>query len=87
MTAALTHLTGDPHWQRWYAVLWQHAVDYFIDPNGLWRNELDAQLHPSETVWPGRPDVYHCIGAYVVPTVGLSPFLTMAAGGQPSRLG
>ena len=87
VTAALTHLTGDPHWQRWYAVLWQHAVDYFIDPNGLWRNELDAQLHPSETVWPGRPDVYHCIGAYVVPTVGLSPFLTMAAGGQPSRLG
>lgn len=86
VTAALAQLTDDAHWHEWYSRLWEHAREYFIDDNGQWRNELDAQLRPSETVWPGRPDVYHCVGAYVVPTVGLTPFLTMAAGGQTSRL-
>ena len=86
VTSALAQLTDDAHWHEWYARLWEHARAYFIDDNGQWRNELDAQLRPSETVWPGRPDVYHCVGAYVVPTVGLTPFLTMAAGGQTSRL-
>jgi len=86
VTSALARLTDDAHWRSWYARLWEHARDYFIDENGQWRNELDAHLRPSETVWPGRPDVYHCVGAYIVPTVGLTPFLTMAAGGQTSRL-
>lgn len=78
--------TGEQTWQDWYRRLWDHAAAYFIDEQGLWRNELTPQLEPSEQVWPGRPDTYHCTGAYAIPTLPLSPFMTLAAVGEESRL-
>lgn len=84
--ASLSRQTGAQEWDDWYRVLWDHAQARFIDDSGTWINELDADLHESGTVWPGRPDYYHCIGAYVVPSVPLTPCLTLAAAGLPSRL-
>lgn len=83
--AALDNVTGGDRWEAWYRVLWDHA-SRFIDANGLWVNELDSELNPSEAVWPGRPDVYHCVGAYTVTGVPTTPFMTLAVAGLPSRL-
>ena len=65
--AALHRHTGDPHWEQWYRRLWDHAARYFIDERGTWRNELGPDMAEAGTVWPGRPDVYHCGGALAGP--------------------
>ncbi len=83
--AALDTSTRDTRWEGWYRALWDHA-SRFIDNRGTWFNELDTDLRPSGTVWPGRPDVYHCVGAYTVPSVPTTPFMTLALTGAPSRL-
>lgn len=67
VTSGLIRRTGDPHWEAWYRRLWDHAVRYFVDERGTWRNELDDDLREAGTIWPGRPDVYHCLGALVTP--------------------
>ncbi len=83
--AALDTATGGTRWEGWYRALWDHATR-FIDDQGTWVNELDTDLRPSGTVWPGRPDVYHCAGAYTVPTVPTSPFITLGVAGRTSEL-
>lgn len=66
-SAVLVRRTGDPHWEGWYRRLWDHAARYFIDERGTWRNELGPDMAEAGTVWPGRPDVYHCGGALAGP--------------------
>jgi sulfoquinovose isomerase len=66
-TAVLLRRTGDPHWESWYRRLWDHAARYFVDERGAWRNELDDDMREAGSVWPGRPDVYHCVGALTTP--------------------
>jgi sulfoquinovose isomerase len=65
--AALRRHTGEVHWERWYRELWEHADRWWIDQCGTWRNELDAEMVEAGTIWPGRPDVYHCGGALTGP--------------------
>lgn len=77
-TAQLGRRTGADRWEQRYRQAWEHAARYFVEPTGSWPNELDADLRPSESVWPGRPDVYHISGAYLGPLVGPSPFITAA---------
>lgn len=77
--AALLDATGDPVWEQWYRLLWDHAAVRFVEPRGTWVNECDEDWKPAGTVWPGRPDVYHSIGAYAAPLVGRTPFVTMAS--------
>lgn len=84
--AALLRVTGEARWEQWYRRLWDFAATYFIDERGTWINELDDNLAESGRVWPGRPDFYHCLGALAGPTAPLSPFVTLAAAGQPSRI-
>ena len=77
-TAALWRATGEESWREWFERSWQFA-EHFIDPQTrAWVNEIDAQLRPSELLWPGRPDVYHATGALLGPDLPLSPFLTAA---------
>ena len=66
-SAALLRRTGDAHWEGWYRRLWDHAARYFVDEHGAWRNELDDEMREAGSVWPGRPDVYHCTGALTTP--------------------
>lgn len=65
--AWLVRRTEDEHWEHWYRRLWDHAARYFVDERGTWRNELDGSLEEAGTIWPGRPDVYHCGGALATP--------------------
>ncbi|MGL5911061.1 MAG: AGE family epimerase/isomerase [Phycicoccus sp.] len=65
--AALRRHTGDPHWEGWYRRLWDHAARWWVDDRGTWRGELDDSMVEAGTVWPGRPDVYHCGGALLGP--------------------
>jgi len=43
---------------------WELAERHFIDrEGGSWWHELDAENRPASTVWDGKPDVYHALGA------------------------
>lgn len=85
-SAALLRATGNRRWEAWYRRAWDFAATHLIDENGAWINELDPDLRPSETVWPGRPDFYHALGALAGPTAPLTPFITLASTGERSRI-
>jgi mannose/cellobiose epimerase-like protein (N-acyl-D-glucosamine 2-epimerase family) len=57
--------TGDAVYLDWYQVFWAYARRCLIDQTG-WRHELDAQNLPADTVWHGRPDVYHAYQAVLL---------------------
>lgn len=58
---------GRHDWRdRW----WQHARDHFVTVDGSWRHELDPDLTPATSIWPGRPDVYHAYQAMLLPRAG-----------------
>lgn len=72
--------TGSHDFDEWYQQLWDHAAARFLDPTtGAWVNEVGEDLREAGTVWPGRPDYYHSAGAYQVPLLPATPFLTLAA--------
>jgi mannose/cellobiose epimerase-like protein (N-acyl-D-glucosamine 2-epimerase family) len=77
--AALGQATGDPRYESCYRTWWDHAGTYFLDLDaGSWRHQLDASNRPSDTVWQGKPDVYHAIQATLLPQLPLSPTLAAA---------
>jgi mannose/cellobiose epimerase-like protein (N-acyl-D-glucosamine 2-epimerase family) len=46
------------------AAWWQLAQEHFIDRRGgSWWHELDVENQPASTIWDGKPDVYHALGA------------------------
>ncbi len=66
--AALSDATGEPAYDELYRTWWSHAVEHWIDPvNGSWRHQLTPELEPADSVWPGRPDLYHSVHAVVLP--------------------
>jgi sulfoquinovose isomerase len=43
---------------------WELAERVFIDRSGgSWWHELDVANRPASTIWDGKPDVYHALGA------------------------
>lgn len=72
--AALHEVTGEPAYDALYRRWWTHAVEHWIDPvTGSWQHQLTADLRPSESVWPGRPDLYHALHAVLLPRLPLWP--------------
>lgn len=76
--AALAQATGKPRFERWYQRWWDHAAEFYLAENGSWQHEMDETNMPSETVWPGRPDLYHCFHAALLPRLPLSPMAAKA---------
>ncbi len=72
--AALMKLGGTAQDQQRYAMLWQFADRALIDHDrGGWFPELDAEGHPTDRQFAGKPDIYHALQACLLPiTPGLS---------------
>ncbi|MGI9158039.1 MAG: AGE family epimerase/isomerase [Marmoricola sp.] len=70
--AALHQATSHPSYDEHYRVWWDHAATHWVDPdNGSWAHQLTPGLAPSETVWSGRPDLYHSLHAVLLPRLPL----------------
>jgi sulfoquinovose isomerase len=65
--ATLQKLDPQPEDQAWYDRLWQTAFDLFIDSDGGWIAEIDAQGAPAERQFIGKPDIYHALQADLYP--------------------
>lgn len=77
--AALAAATGEPAYEQWYRRWWDHVDAVFRDPaGGSWWHELDPDGRPADTVWAGKPDVYHALQATLLPRLPAAPGLARA---------
>ncbi|MBK6442361.1 MAG: AGE family epimerase/isomerase [Actinomycetales bacterium] len=75
---ALHEATGAPGPREWFDRLWAYADRYLLDAeHGGWRHELSPTNEPSDTIWWGKPDLYH---AYQCALVPLLPGMVSFAG-------
>ncbi|MDO5641065.1 MAG: AGE family epimerase/isomerase [Paracoccus sp. (in: a-proteobacteria)] len=60
----LRRATGDERWLADLDRLWSHLDRHHIDHvHGGWFAEIDAAGRPVETLFPGKPDIYHAMTA------------------------
>lgn len=71
--AALAQVTAEAEYEQWYRIWWDYATEHLIATDGSWQHELDPHNRPANTVWPGRPDLYHSLHATVLPRLPLAP--------------
>lgn len=84
--AALHAATGDDVHARWYGTWWQHARERFVDEaSGSWQHQLAPDNTPNDTVWPGRPDLYHSVHAVLLPRLPLAPTAAAALRDGPGH--
>ena len=54
--------------QEW----WSYAETYLLDRTaGSWHHQLDPANRPIDSVWVGKPDIYHAVQACLLPDVPL----------------
>jgi mannose/cellobiose epimerase-like protein (N-acyl-D-glucosamine 2-epimerase family) len=77
--AALRRRTGEDRYSGLATTWWTYAERYLFDRTyGSWHHQLDASNHVIETVWPGKPDLYHAVQATVIPRLPLAPSMATA---------
>jgi mannose/cellobiose epimerase-like protein (N-acyl-D-glucosamine 2-epimerase family) len=71
---ALRIRTGDDRYADLAATWWAYAEQYLFDRTyGSWHHQLDPTNQVIETVWPGKPDLYHAVQATLIPRLPLAP--------------
>jgi sulfoquinovose isomerase len=77
--AALRTRTGDDRYADLAAAWWAYAERYLFDLKlGSWHHQLDASNRVIDTVWPGKPDLYHAVQATLIPRLPLAPSMATA---------
>ncbi|WP_106478777.1 D-mannose isomerase [Phytohalomonas tamaricis] len=72
--AALVVRTQEERFEACYRRWWDYIDTYLIDHvHGSWHHELDEHNTPSESVWSGKPDIYHAYQATLFPMLPLAP--------------
>lgn len=58
---------GDPEYLAWHAELWDHARRLFLDEtHGGWIHELTPDNTPGDSIWWGKPDLYHAYQCAII---------------------
>lgn len=79
LAAVMHRATGEQRWAQRYEAWWEYASTFLQDPDGgSWFHELDADNEPSDTVWEGKPDIYHALQATLIPRLPVAPTLAAA---------
>jgi sulfoquinovose isomerase len=77
--AALRIRTGDDRYADLLGTWWAYAERTLFDRTyGSWYQQLDANNHVIETVWPGKSDLYHAVQATLIPQLPLAPTMATA---------
>ncbi|MBT9382653.1 AGE family epimerase/isomerase [Pseudooceanicola sp. CBS1P-1] len=72
--ATLFRHTGDSGYDAWHQRLLEHADRVLIDhARGGWFHQVDSAGRPLETLFPGKPDIYHALTALTVSASGFTP--------------
>jgi sulfoquinovose isomerase len=66
--ATLHQRTGDARYADLAQQWWSYAERFLLDrERGSWQHQLDEENRPTDTVWPGKPDLYHAVQATLIP--------------------
>lgn len=66
--AWLTQYDRNPYYEAWYRRLWDFAtINLFDRENGAWHPELSVDLKVDDTLFTGKPDIYHALQACLIP--------------------
>ena len=77
--AALRTRTSEDRYAELATTWWAYAERYLFDRTyGSWHHQLDASNHVIDTVWPGKPDLYHAVQATLIPRLPLAPSMATA---------
>jgi mannose/cellobiose epimerase-like protein (N-acyl-D-glucosamine 2-epimerase family) len=67
-SAVLYRATGDRRYSSDYAMYMDYLDSCVIDHiSGSWFHQLDRNNRVTDTVWPGKPDLYHAVQATLIP--------------------
>jgi sulfoquinovose isomerase len=81
--ATLRARTGDNRYSDLGATWWAYAERYLFDRTyGSWHHQLDASNQVIDSVWPGKPDLYHAVQATLIPRLPLAPSMATALAGD-----
>ncbi|WP_041832401.1 AGE family epimerase/isomerase [Actinoplanes sp. N902-109] len=82
--AALYTHSGDQRYADLYREWWDYADTYLLDhERGSWFHQLDPANVPTDTVWPGKFDLYHAFQATLGARLPLWPMVATAVAQQP----
>ena len=88
-SAVLYRVTGEEKYGKDYASFMQYLDDKVVDhENGSWYHQLDRENRLKDTVWPGKPDLYHAVQATLIPynaAVGVSIAAAAAGCGMQDK--
>ena len=66
--AVLWHVTGKQRYADADAEFMEYLDNKVLDHvNGSWFHQMDRNNVVSDTVWPGKPDLYHAVQATLIP--------------------
>ena len=66
--AVLYRVTGKPEYAGFYSQFLEYLEDKVHDhETGNWIHQLDSNNQKLETVWPGKPDIYHALQSMLIP--------------------
>jgi mannose/cellobiose epimerase-like protein (N-acyl-D-glucosamine 2-epimerase family) len=82
---ALARRTGEAPYPELAHELWADAERFVDLERGSWVHELSPDGRPAETVWAGKPDIYHALQAVLLPD--LPPAASAAGAVVASRSG
>lgn len=67
-SAVLWHVTGKQKYAEAYAEFMEYLDEKVLDyEKGSWFHQMDRNNVPGNTVWPGKPDLYHAVQATLIP--------------------
>jgi len=77
--AAFHRRTGHERYAALYRAYLDYADQYLIDhDHGSWHHQLAPDNAPNDSVWSGKPDIYHVFQATLGPRLPLYPMLATA---------
>lgn len=67
-SAVLYRVTGEEKYAEQYEKFMIYLDESVLDKScGSWYHQLDENNKPKDTVWPGKPDLYHAFQAMLIP--------------------
>jgi mannose/cellobiose epimerase-like protein (N-acyl-D-glucosamine 2-epimerase family) len=67
-SAVLYRVTGEEKYAEQYEEFMRYLDESVLDKScGSWYHQLDEDNKPKDTVWPGKPDLYHAFQAMLIP--------------------
>ena len=77
--AVLYRVTGKSTYADRYAEFMKYLDEKVLDHvNGSWFHQLDRNNHLIDTVWPGKPDIYHALQSVLIPYERIDKSIALA---------